>query len=374
MRTEDFVNMLDTDFYTGVPDSLLKNFCNYLINVYGTEPKHHIIAANEGNAVAIASGYYLATGKIPVVYLQNSGQGNIINPITSLMNDKIYGIPCIFVIGWRGEPGCPDEPQHQFQGEITLALLEILGISYCVIDNGIDKQQLSQKMVDYKTLLKKGKQVAFIIRNGALQYDSKVKYANSYSFCREEIIKHIVKTTRNDVIISTTGKTSRELFEIRENIDKNHANDFLTVGSMGHSSSVALGIALQKPNEKIWIIDGDGALLMHMGAMALIGAIAPNNLVHILINNNAHESVGGMPTVADKIDFVKIASACGYEKSICVKTLEEFNEALISAKQDKCLCFIEIKCAIGARDNLGRPTATPEENKLELMKHLGVKI
>ena len=357
------------EFFTGVPDSQLKALCDYLMSEYGISDKH-VIAANEGNAVALAAGYHLATGKVPVVYMQNSGIGNIINPVASLMNDKVYGIPCVFIVGWRGEPGVHDEPQHIYQGEVTIKLLEDMDIRTFVIGKDTTEDMLAETMASFKELLKKGKQVAFVVRKGALEFDKKVKYANSNQMVREEIIRHIVDATGEDIIVSTTGKASRELFEIREANGQSHACDFLTVGSMGHSSSIALGIAMQKPDRKIWIIDGDGAALMHMGSMAVLGANAPANVVHIVINNGAHETVGGMPTVAEKIDVVKIAEGCGYPSAVCVDTFDALDEALKLAKDKNELNLIEVKCSIGARADLGRPTTTAMENKERFMEYL----
>ena len=370
MEVEKFLSILGGDFYTGVPDSLLKSLINYLTKTYGIDPKHHIIAANEGNCVALAAGYHLATGKIPIVYMQNSGEGNVVNPVCSLTNDKVYGIPMIFIVGWRGEPGVHDEPQHIFQGEITLKLLDDLDIKYMVVSKETKEEEIKEKMNQFQEELKKGKTVSFVIRKGALKYDGKVEYKNSYTMKREEIIEHILKVSKDDPIISTTGKASREVFEIREKNKEGHAKDFLTVGSMGHSSTIALGIAYNKPNTKIWCIDGDGACLMHMGSMGIIGATAPKNYVHILINNGSHESVGGMPTVALQMDFVQIAKACGYKSAVSVDNFEELDKVLIEAKNKNELSFIEIKCSIGARDNLGRPTTTALDNKKGFMEYL----
>lgn len=357
------------EFFTGVPDSQLKALCSYLIDKYGISAKH-IIAANEGNTVALAAGYHLATGKIPVVYLQNSGIGNIINPVASLLNDKVYGIPCIFIVGWRGEPGAHDEPQHIFQGEVTLKLLEDMDIKTFVINRDTTEEKFAAQLDIFMPRLKAGKSVAFIVRKDALEFDGKVKYKNSHIMIREEIIRHIVEAAGKDTIISTTGKTSRELFEIREAKQQTHIHDFLTVGSMGHSSSIALGIALNKPDKRVWCIDGDGAALMHLGAMAVIGANKPQNMIHIVINNEAHESVGGMPTVAGAIDLKKIAEGCGYPFIKTVTDYRELDNALNEAKNTSVLSFIEAKAAIGARDNLGRPTTTAKENKEKFMDGL----
>ena len=371
MKVERLMDMLGADFYTGVPDSQLKALCNCLMSKYGIDPHHHIIAANEGNCAGLAAGYYMATGKVPVVYMQNSGEGNIINPLASLLNDKVYAIPVIFIIGWRGEPGVHDEPQHIYQGEVTVKLLDDMDIRSFVIGKDTSDEEAAAKMDEFRELLKNGKQVAFVIRKGALEYSEKVDYKNDNLMIREEIIRHIVDVSGEDPIVSTTGKASRELFEIREANGQKHGYDFLTVGSMGHSSSIALGVALNKPETKIWCVDGDGALLMHMGSMAVIGANAPENLVHIVINNGAHETVGGMPTVASKIDVVAAAKACGYPNAVSVDNYADLDRELENAKQSNVLSLIEVKCSIGARADLGRPTTTAMENKEAFMAELG---
>ena len=370
MKVNQFIEIIGADFYTGVPDSQLKALCNYLIDTYGTDPKHHVIAANEGNAAALAAGYHLATGKVPVVYMQNSGEGNIINPAASLLNDKVYAIPVIFVIGWRGEPGIHDEPQHIYQGEVTVRLLEDMDIASFVVGKETTGEELKEAMSRFAPLLEAGKDVAFVIRKGALTDAPKVEYKNSNTMTREAIIQHIVKATGEDPIVSTTGKASRELFETRVANGQGHQYDFLTVGSMGHASSIALGVALNRPEKKIWCIDGDGAMLMHMGAMAVIGKIRPENLVHIVINNGAHETVGGMPTVAADIDVVAIAKACGYPEAVSVASFDDLDSALEKAAEGKGLRLIEVKCSIGARDDLGRPTTTARDNKEGFMAYL----
>lgn len=363
MDAKKFADILGADFYVGVPDSQLKSLCDYLIDTYGTDPTHHLIAANEGNAVAIAAGYHLATKKIPAVYLQNSGEGNIINPIASLINENVYAIPMMFVIGWRGEPGVHDEPQHIFQGRITLELLDVMGIKYFVLDCETTEDQLSDAMKIFRAELEDGRAVAFVVRKGALSCDRKINHRNENVLTREDAIKKIIAVSGDSPIVSTTGKASRELFELRAE----HSRDFLTVGSMGHASSIALGIALQKPDKKIWCIDGDGAVLMHMGALAVVGTCGAKNLIHIVINNGAHESVGGYPTAASRLDIAAIARACGYARAVTVDNGDALDRELNAAKTFDGSCLIEIKCAVGARKNLGRPTTTPLENKKAFM-------
>ncbi|MBR6322162.1 MAG: phosphonopyruvate decarboxylase [Lachnospiraceae bacterium] len=370
MKVEKLIEIIGADFYTGVPDSQLKALCNYLMYTYGIDPKHHVIAANEGNCTALAAGYHLATGKVPVVYMQNSGEGNIINPVASLLNDKVYAIPVVFIVGWRGEPGVHDEPQHIYQGEVTVKLLEDMDIASFIIGKETTEEEVREVMEGFRKVLAAGKDAAFVIRKGALSFDQPVEYKNDFTMKREDIIRHITAVSGEDPIVSTTGKASRELFEIREANGQGHQYDFLTVGSMGHSSSIALSVAVNRPEKKIWCVDGDGAVLMHMGAMAVIGSVHPKNLVHIVINNGAHETVGGMPTAAGSIDLPAVARACGYRSAESVSDFESLDRALRAAKERQALSLIEVKCSIGARDDLGRPTTTARENKEKFMAYL----
>lgn len=370
MKVEAFLEILGAEFYTGVPDSQLGPLCDYLMNTYGTDARHHIIAANEGNCAAIAAGYHLATGKLPVVYLQNSGEGNLLNPAASLLHRKVYGIPELFVIGWRGEPGVHDEPQHIHQGAITQKLLDDMEISSFVIGPETTETEAREVMSSFRPLLAEGRSAAFIIRKGSLTYGEKAVYQNGCTMSREEAIRHITEAAGEDFIVSTTGKASRELFEIRTAQGQPHGRDFLMVGSMGHASSMALGLALHRPEARIWCVDGDGAVLMHMGAMALIGANRPQNLIHIVLNNGAHETVGGMPTAAKKIDLPGVARACGYPYVMSAEDFAALDAALTEAKAQNALSFIEVKCAIGARTGLGRPTMTPQETKAAFVNQL----
>lgn len=369
MDVENFIRSMDVEFYTGVPDSLLRPLCDFLIDAYGVSGKH-LIAANEGNCAALAAGYYLATGKVPLIYLQNSGIGNMINPVASLLHEKVYGIPCVFVVGWRGEPGETDEPQHAFQGEITLSLLRDLEIETCILKKNTSDEEWEIEIERIKTTLLKNRSIAIVVEKGALSYSDKRRYSNNYKMRREDILKHILEISEKDILVATTGKTSREVFEIRELRHENHECDFLTVGSMGHCSSIALGIALAKPEKRVWCIDGDGALLMHMGALALIGQRKPDNLIHVVINNGAHETVGGMPTVAGDINLVNIALGCGYHLAYSISDIETLDRILGRVKKTRQLTMIEIKSSIGSRENLGRPTTSTKENKIKFMEYL----
>lgn len=371
MKVTDFIEILDCDFYTGVPDSLLSPLADFLMEKYGEDGSHHVIAANEGNAVGLAAGYHLATGEVPVIYMQNSGEGNSINPIASLLNDEVYGIPAIFVIGWRGEPGVKDEPQHAFQGQITVSLMKEMGLKVFVITEATTVPEMEKVMGLFRRDLEAGRQVAFVVEKGALTNPNKKVYGNKNVLNREESIKEILKASGDDLVVSTTGKISRELFEIREGeVNSSHSRDFLTVGSMGHASSIALGVALQHPKKTVWCIDGDGAVLMHMGSLAVVGKHSPKNFIHVVLNNESHESVGGLPTAGDSVDFSKVAKACGYKYVKRVDNEKDLGEVLREIKSKAGPVFLEVLCSQGSRPDLGRPKGTPKENKKNFMEYI----
>ena len=355
-----YFSSLNIDFFTGVPDSQLSSFCDYV-----EENCNNIIAANEGNAVAIATGYNLSTSNYPVVYLQNSGLGNIVNPVTSLTHEKVYSIPMIYFIGWRGQPGVHDEPQHKKQGEIILDLLDLLD------KNGFAEDDIKCEFEsNFLKKLENGNSVAIVVSKGAFE-DYKIEKSNSNSLTRELAIQTVTNYLNDDdMIISTTGKSSRELFEYREANNQGHGNDFLTVGSMGHSSSIALGVALNKPERRIFCFDGDGAILMHMGSLALIGSMAPSNFYHVMFNNSAHESVGGLPTIMEDIQMNDVILSCGYKDVFNASNVDELNEVLPKFIQSEGPVFLNIAVSIGSRKDLGRPTTTPIENKNDFMKKL----
>lgn len=357
------------DFFTGVPDSLLKNICAYITD--NAPREKHIIAANEGTAIGIASGYYMASGKIPVVYMQNSGLGNTVNPLLSLADEKVYSLPLLLMIGWRGEPGTKDEPQHKKQGEVTLALLEAMKIPYIILnlDESEALAQIHDVVVSAKT---KSIPHAIIIRKDTFgKYKLQQDLKNDYSLSREEALKLVVDHLQDtDIVVSTTGKLSRELFEYREEKGQGHAKDFLTVGSMGHSSSIAFGIAIEKPERRVYCLDGDGAFIMHMGAITNIGDLSPKNFCHIVFNNGAHESVGGQPTLGFQLDIPVIAKACGYRHAFTVASKTEIIQAMQQLQTVDATTLLEIKIKVDSRDDLGRPTTTPIENKEHFMMFL----
>jgi phosphonopyruvate decarboxylase len=365
----DSLGAMQMDFFTGVPDSLLKNICAYLTDHLASE--HNIIAANEGAAIGLATGYYLATRKIPVVYMQNSGLGNAVNPLMSLTDKEVYNIPLLLLIGWRGEPGVKDEPQHIKQGKVTLPLLEAMGIRYAVLSQD-EKKFISQLNVAKSYMDETREPFAFVIQKDTfLEYSSENCEDERLSLKREAAIHFIAASlTEKDIIISTTGMISRELFEYRESTSLEHERDFLTVGSMGHASQIALGIALKKRDCKVYCFDGDGSTLMHMGSLAIVGSFHPENYVHVVFNNGAHDSVGGQPTVALDIDLCKIAQACGYEIVLSVSDNEGLCEALKKIQQIRGPILLEVKVRKGARKNLGRPANTPIQNKEAFMLFL----
>ena len=357
------------DFYAGVPDSLLKNLCAYITD--HADASHNIIAANEGGAMGLAVGHYLATGQIPVVYMQNSGEGNIINPLASLTDKDVYNIPVLLIIGWRGKPGVHDEPQHVKQGKVTTGLLNVMGIDYTVLSKEEDKAAVQiEKSVSYMQRTKEC--YAIVIEKDTFDtYTLQNLETNDLTFSREEAIQTVAAAIgTKDVIVSTTGMISRELFEYRKAMNQGHGRDFLTVGSMGHASQIALGIALEKQDRKIWCFDGDGAIIMHMGSMAIVASKSPKNFVHVIFNNGAHDSVGGQPTVGLRIDLPRIARGVGYPQTYSVSTKEALLDVLNEIKNREGLSLLEIKVKKGNRKDLGRPTTSPMQNKESLMTFL----
>lgn len=368
-RLYDALAGCGVEFFTGVPDSLLKEFIAYLTDHAAEE--RHVTAANEGGAVALAAGYHLATGRLAAVYLQNSGLGNTVNPLASLLDPEVYGIPALLIVGWRGKPGVADEPQHRKQGRITLGQLELLGLPHAILDERArDVDRVVAELVEAAHA--GATPVALIVPPGRFApYATARRREPAYGVRREEALAAVLaEVGRRDVVVSTTGMASREVFEFRERTGGGHAQDFLTVGSMGHSSQIALGIALAKPDRQTFCLDGDGSLIMHLGALAIIGSRAPANFRHIVINNGAHDSVGGQPTAGFLIDVPAIARACGYRAARRVESLDAVPTALRELVAVAGPTLLEIRVDSGARKDLGRPTSSPAENKAELIKFL----
>lgn len=357
------------DFFTGVPDSLLKNICAYITD--NIDSKHNIIAANEGGAMGLAAGHYLATGKVGVVYMQNSGEGNIINPLASLVDKDVYAIPVLLIIGWRGRPGVYDEPQHVKQGKVTLALLETMGVPYEVLSH--EEAEAGVQIDKAIAAVNAGEIYALVIEKDT--FDSYKLQNNEVckvlEMSREEAICAVAGNTQpNAAIVSTTGMISRELFEYRTRQGESHEKDFLTVGSMGHASQIALGMALGQPNRPVYCFDGDGASIMHMGNMAIVAQQMLDNYIHVIFNNGAHDSVGGQPTIGLKIDIPAIAKAVGYKNIFHVETMEELSNILSKLPTLHGTTLLEVYVKKGNRKDLGRPTTTPIENKNTLMDFL----
>ena len=360
---------LGIDFFTGVPDSLLKDICSYITDV--TPRDKNVIAANEGGAVGLAIGYTMATSKIPFVYMQNSGFGNTINPLLSIADPKVYGIPMLLMVGWRGEPNVKDEPQHIKQGEVSEDLLRVLNIPYAIISsNTLNIDSVLQEAIEVMT--KKNTPFVLLVKKGTFEpYKLINEEQTYYDLNREGAIKKVIDLiNEDDIVVSTTGKTSREVFEYREEKGDGHSKDFLTVGGMGHANQIALGIALAKPKRTVYCFDGDGAVLMHTGSMGIIGDLAPANLKHIIFNNGAHDSVGGQPTIGFKINFEKIAQGFNYKETFKIENIADFDIVFDSFKKASGPCLLEILINKGARKNLGRPTISPQQNKNSFMKRI----
>ena len=375
LRPEFFIESLKAqgiDCFAGVPDSLLKNICAYITD--HCDAQHNIIAANEGAAVGIAAGHYLATSQPACVYMQNSGEGNIINPLASLTDPEVYNIPVLLLIGWRGRPGVHDEPQHVKQGKVTTGLLNTMGINFDVLSKEEDK---AEKQIAKAVAALKNKEVyALVIEKDTFEdYKLQNVEKNDLAMSREEAIQTVAAALgEKDCIVSTTGMISRELFEYRAAMNQGHERDFLTVGSMGHASQIALGIAMAQPERRVWCFDGDGAAIMHMGSMAIVASKTPKNYVHVVFNNGAHDSVGGQPTVGLKIDLPAVAKAVGYKATVSVDSKEALEKELsVLSSQFSTLegpVLLEVKVKKGNRKDLGRPTTTPIQNKEALMRFL----
>lgn len=357
-------------FFTGVPDSLLKSFCAYVSD--HADPGKHIIAANEGSAIALASGYHIATGKVGLVYMQNSGMGNAVNPILSLADPEVYSIPVLLLIGWRGRPGVYDEPQHIKQGRITAALLDSLEVPYKVLSGNFEEAKGCIKELFAEINKRKGP-VALLVEEDTFEpYKAKAAGEKLSDLSREQAIRAVIdKLDDFDVVVSTTGKTSRELYEYRDKTGGDHSRDFLTIGSMGHCSQIALAIALSKPDRSVYCLDGDGSVLMHMGSVAVTGSLSSKNFRHIVFNNGCHDSVGGQPTCGFSVSFTGIAEKCGYKFVERAETIDEINEKIQAMRSVDGPAMLEIIVQKGAREDLGRPKMSLKQRKEKFMKFLG---
>lgn len=366
-RLYNFLQQKGVDFYTGVPDSLLKHFLTYLQD-HCPEGKH-IIAANEGLAVALASGHYFQTGKLPLVYLQNSGLGNVVNPLTSLADKEMYGVPMLLLIGWRGRPGTKDEPQHLKMGRVTKKLLETLEMPVYLLeaDEVPDFKKISEAISHAQ---EKQMPVALLAKEGLFAAYKSVELADEYKLKREPVIQKIIDTLQGDeTVICTTGKTGREFYEQNITCGNKIRKYLLSVGAMGHANHIALGVKLSS-EEKVIVLDGDGALLMHLGSLAAIAQNVKDKFIHVVLNNGSHESVGGQPTNAFNIDCCAIAKACGYKEVICITNEDELNSWLQFGLYKETLQFVEIRINNYSRVDLGRPVGKPSDWKNSFMSSI----
>lgn len=362
------LDKLGIRFFTGVPDSLLQSLCAYIDDTLPSG--QHTITANEGNALAMAAGYYLGTGQPACVYMQNSGLGNVVNPLTSLTDAEVYRIPALLIIGWRGEPGVKDEPQHVKQGRITPQMLDLLNVPYFSLNAQSDFRTLLAETVSIMHSTQSP--VALLVHKDTFAgYKPASISEASANLSREAALGKLLQLSgENCALVATTGKTSRELYELRERAGQSQ-RDFLTVGAMGHASSIALGLALAKPEQKVICLDGDGALLMHLGAAAIIGQSKAANLLHVVLNNGAHESVGGQATVAGDIDIRAMAQAFGYRHYFKASSAAELQSVWRQCTAVAGPNMLEISIACGSRADLARPKTTPEQNKQAFMEYLG---
>jgi phosphonopyruvate decarboxylase len=374
MLASVFYDMLldqDIRFYTGVPDSLLADICAYITD--NAPESNHVIAANEGAAAGLATGYHLGTGGMPLVYMQNSGLGNVVNPLLSIADPEVYSIPMLLLIGWRGEPGVHDEPQHVKQGRVTTELLDAMEVPWRMLSK--DPEASLEALQEICAEIRNGSRPgALVVPKGTFEsYKLQKEIPTQFAMNREDAVKIILDSlNEQDRVVSTTGKTSREVFEYREECGQGHANDFLTVGAMGHTSQIAAGLALSRPDQRVWCLDGDGSALMHLGSLAINGSRKISNLIHIVINNGAHDSVGGQPTAGFAVDFCTIADGCGYSIVTTTDSPAMLKSILKGIRDSEGPIFLEVQVNKGARDNLGRPTTTPTENKNDFMSALGI--
>jgi phosphonopyruvate decarboxylase len=360
---------LGIDFFAGVPDSLLNNFCLYMVE--NIPDGQHVMAANEGNAIAIAAGHYMATGNIPLVYMQNSGIGNATNPLLSLTHDSVYGIPMILVIGWRGDPAFNDHAQHKKQGELTPVLMKDMDIPYEILD---DENTVVEK---FTWAIDKAKEisapVALIAKKAILtEKVKKQEYPESKLMNREEAVSAVVDVLGEDAIyLGTTGRATREVHEQLKEHGVGEGHEWQNVGSMGHVSSVGLGIALAKPEQKVVVFDGDAAAVMHMGALATNCRYKAGNLIHIVLNNGVNESVGGQPSAGYVVNLTEVAAACGYRTpGHAVETREELQAIMKNYKNGEMPLFLDVHVRQGIRSDMPKLSIDHKAQKDALMKNL----
>ena len=348
-----------TDFFTGVPDSVLKELSYYLQN---KSKKNHVIASNEGSAISLGIGHYLSTKKVPCIYMQNSGLSNALNPLISIAHEKVYSIPLILVIGWRGSPNIKDEPQHNVKGQITQSILRLLNIKYTIIRSDTDLKKFEKQI---KVGKKKSSIVACLIEQGTFEKIERKKKKNDfYKLDKTLFLKTLLETLEKDTkVISSTGYNSRELIYLRDKYKIKDSRDFYMVGGMGHTVSVALGYSLSS-KKKTLCIDGDGSLLMHLGSIKTAGTFADKNFKYILLNNNSHDSVGGQNTYANDIDFKNLSKSLGFKRFYSITNDKNLKKNIKIFLKDDSLSFLEVKVSNNKIKNLPRPTDLIKIKKL----------
>ncbi|MFA6291866.1 MAG: phosphonopyruvate decarboxylase [Victivallales bacterium] len=372
IRAGNFTKLLGDcgiDFFAGVPDSLMKPFCDHL--AYDIPKEKHVICANEGAAVGLAMGYHLSTGKIPLVYMQNSGLGNAVNPLLSMADKDVYSIPVLLMIGWRGEPGIEDEPQHKKTGRTLIGLLKAMEIPFSILDGGLENAETSiRDAVSYMTASRAP--YALVVRKSVFEPAKyTVPQEAGITLTREEAIRQVLDLIGGDsVTVSTTGMASREIFEYREFLKQGHGRDFLVIGGMGHASQIANGVASAKGGRNVFCIDGDGSAIMHLGSMATTGTMKCGSFYHVILNNGAHDSVGGQPTAGFNISFTDAAKALGYNAVFRAQTHDEIDTCMKTILKSEGPILLEILVKRGNRPELGRPTESPVEMKAEFMEFL----
>ena len=362
IKVNSLINLLkknNSNFFTGVPDSVLKELSSSLQN---KTKRNHIIATNEGAAVSLGIGHYLSTKRVPCIYMQNSGLSNALNPLISIAHEKVYSIPLILIIGWRGSPRAKDEPQHNVKGKITEGILKLLNIKYTIIRSNGDLKKFDKQI---KTAKKKNSIVACLIEQGTLDRIKNInKKKDFYKLDKELFLKTLLKLLKkNTKIISSTGFNSRELMYLRNKYKIKNSSDFYMVGGMGHTASVALGYSLSTKRKTI-CIDGDGSLLMHLGSIKTAGTFANKNFKYILLNNNSHDSVGGQNTHSNDVNFEKLSKSLGFKRFYSINNDKNLDNDIQNFLKDKNLSFLEVKVSNSKIKKLPRPTDLIKIKKL----------
>ncbi len=372
----DQLAALGVRFVAGVPDTILCELAGRL--GAPDSPLRHLVACNEGAAVAAAIGHHLASGAVAAVYLQNSGLGHAANPLASLAAPEVCSIPLLLLVGWRGELAddgtqLADEPQHRLQGRLTPAQLDLLGIAHETLGPADSDPAAALRRL-LRLALRRQRPVALLLRRGTFAPAPAGSVgpplaAGAPQMSREQAIEACLRALpAGAATVATTGMASRELFDLRRRRGEPHDLDFLVVGAMGHASHVALGLCCADPGRPVLCLDGDGAALMHLGALA--SCAGARGLLHVVLNNGAHESVGCQPTSAPALRLAALARACGYARVATVRSAASLEAAVRDFLEGGQSGFIEAVCRVGHRADLGRPALAPREAARQFMRAL----